>query len=192
MIHGINKELRKIDKLITSGLTGVVNSLAYQVNEIENHFHSHERWLGMSGDQSGNNWGSNVLTPFVAISGADDYGADADDEAKVLGTDDTPVLAGMVKYDLHRILILDVDHDTPYKLRVLHGTGTMAAAISAGDFTEIMVLFDATNPTMSAGKPVEVRNHRLTCGIDKVWVQAWNASNNSNIDFLIGLHEYEG
>jgi hypothetical protein len=33
---------------------------------------------------------------------------------------------------------------------------------------------------------------RGTCGTTKVWVQAWNATDNATIDFLVGLHEYEG
>ena len=46
-------ETAKIDSLATNGLNGVNNSLAYRVHEIENHFHSVERWVGISADQSG-------------------------------------------------------------------------------------------------------------------------------------------
>ena len=38
----------------------------------------------------------------------------------------------------------------------------------------------------------EVMMPRGTCGVTKVWFQAWNASDNATIDFLVGLHEYEG
>ena len=182
----------KIDAKAVDGATGVYNSLAYRVDEIEHHVHSRERWLGISGDQSGNNWAADNLNPFVAISGANDYGGDADDEAKVLGTDDTPIIAGSLKYDLHRLLVLDVDHDTVYKLRIVYGTGTMGDAITAGQYSEVVVLFDSTNPTVSAGSPVDLQMARLDVGTDKVWIQAWNASNNSNIDFLVGIHEYDG
>jgi len=130
------------------------------------------------------------LTPFTAISGNNTYGVDADDEALVLGTSDTPLIAGMTRFDLHRIFIVDVSSDTPWKLRIIHGSGTMADAIAAGDYTEAVVMSDITNPQQSSGVPVELIMPRGVCGSDKVWIQAWNGTNNATIDFLIGLHEY--
>ena len=38
--------INKIDGLSVSGLTGVSNSLAYRVHEIERHLHSSGRWFG--------------------------------------------------------------------------------------------------------------------------------------------------
>jgi len=182
--------LDKIDNKASLGLAGTSNSLAYRVEEIEKHFHSRERWLGLHASPTGTNWADDVLTPFVAISGAGVYGAGASDEALVLGTDDTPVISGMTKFDVHRILVTDVDHDTPYKLRLVYGTGTMDAAVTAGQTSEFMVQFDATNPQLSAGIPVEVMMPRGTCGVTKIWIQARNATDNSEIDFLVGIHEY--
>jgi hypothetical protein len=181
-----------LDEAATDGLAGTEHSLAYRIHEIESHFHNRERWFGISADQSGNDWALDTLNPYVAISGANAYGADANDEAKVFGTDDTPAISGMTKFDIHRILIIDVDHDTVYKLRVVYGSDTMANNITAGQYSEVMVQFDSANPQQSAGVPVEVIMERSTCGTDKVWVQAWNANNNSEIDFLVGTHEYEG
>lgn len=186
------QQLEKIDRLATQGLVGVVDSLAYRIEEIEKHFHNLERWVGKKGVQTATDWADDVLTPFVAISGSGVYGADTDDEALVIGVDNTPIISGMVMFDFHRLLITDVGHNTPYKLRIVHGSGTMAAAISAKQFSEVMVLFDASNPQISAGIPVEVMMPRLICGTDKVWVQAWNASDDSTVSFLAGLHEYEG
>lgn len=192
-LRGINfnTELNKIDSKATSGLTGTSNSLAYRIHEVERHFHSMERWVGKKGTQTATDWADDVLTPFVAISGSDDYGGDTDDEALVLGTDDTPIITGSVYYDLHRVLIIDVDHSTPYKLRIVYGTGTMAQAVTAKQFSEVMVMFDAANPTVSAGKPFDINMPR--CAVDcKVWIQAWNATDNSQVDFLVGIHEYPG
>ncbi|MCK5610257.1 hypothetical protein KAR91_50760 [Candidatus Pacearchaeota archaeon] len=142
--------------------------------------------------QDGTDWADDVLTPFVAISGNDAYGTDASDEAQVLGTADTPVVSGMVHFDLHRLLITDVGDSTPYKLRVVYGTGTQADAVTADQYTEVMIQFDAANPQLSAGIPVEVELPPGTAGSTKVWIDAWNATDNSEIDFLVGLHEYEG
>jgi hypothetical protein len=182
----------KIDALATDGLEGTENSLSYRVHEIENHLHSRGRWLGLHGSPTATNWADDVLTPFVAISGNGVYGADTDDEADVLGTDDTPAISGMVKYDLHRILVVDVSVNTVYKLRIVYGTGTMADAITAGQYSELMVQFDSTNPQLSAGIPVDIHMPRLNAGTDKVWIQARNATDNATITFLVGLHEYVG
>jgi len=182
----------KIDNKAVNGLAGVSNSLAYKVHEIENHLHSRERWFGISGDQSGNDWALAAgLTPFVAISGAADYGGDASDEAKIFGTDDTPVIAGSAYFDVHRMLILDVDHTTPYVMRLVWGTGTMAAAITALQFTEFAVMSDATNPQLAGAIPVEIMMPRIAVDT-QVWMQAKNATDDSEIDFLIGMHEYSG
>lgn len=158
---------------------------------VEEHHHGRERWLGKLASQTATDWADDVLTPFVAISGANAYGADANDEAQVLGTADTPIRSGMIFFDFHRILIVSVDHGTPYKLRIVWGTGTMADAITAGQTSEFMVQFDNVNPQLSAGIPLYMQMPRLRSGIDKVWLQAWNATDNSEIDFLIGLHEYD-
>jgi hypothetical protein len=182
----------RIDHAATRGLTGVSNSLAYRVEEIEKHLHSRERWLGIHGAPSGTDWADDTLNPFVAITGAGVYGADANDEALVLGTDDTPSISGMVKFDIHRLLIIAVDNDTVWKLRIVYGTGTMADAVTAGQYSEVMVMFDSANPQLSAGMPLEVIMPRGTCGSTKIWIQARNATNNDTISFFVGIHEYAG
>ena len=40
------------------------------------------------------------------------------------------------------------------------------------------------------GVPVSLRMPRLDSGVDKVWVQAKNATNDATIDFFVGVHEY--
>lgn len=180
-----------LDDVVVGGLTGTEDSLAYRIAEIARHFHGPERWFGKSADQSEDDWAADTLTPFRAISGDGDYGADANDEAKVLGEDDTPVQAGRVYFDMHRVLVVGVSVNTEYKLRFIWGTGTMAAAITAGQYTEVLVKFDATNPQQSAGIPFDLRIRRLAAGT-QVWCQAKNATDNATIDFYIGLHEYEG
>ena len=174
----------------TDALQVVTDSILDEVIEIEHHIHTRERWFGQSVDQSGNDWAADNLTPLDVISGNNAYGGDADDEAKVLGTADTPVIAGMTKFDLHRFLVVGVSQNSVYKFRVVWGTGTMADAITAGQTSEFMVKFDAANPQQSAGIPFEVKMTRLDAGT-KVWVQTWNATDNATASFFVGLHEYE-
>lgn len=160
-----------------------------EAKEAEHHLHSPGYWFGKSADQSGSDWAADTLTSFQAISGNGVYGADANDEAKILGSSDTPFLTGSQKFDLHRILVKGVSAGTPYKLRIVWGTGTMAAAITALQYAETMVQFDSANPQLSAGIPIEIQMPRLAVGT-QVWIQAKNATDNATIDFFIGLHEY--
>ena len=73
----------------------------------------------------------------------------------------------------------------------VYGTGTMGDAITALQYTEFMVKFDSANPQQSAGIPFDLMMERQLTDT-QVWIQAWNATNNATIDFLVGLHEYEG
>lgn len=154
--------------------------------EIERHLHNRERWFGKSGDQSVNDWAVEAgLTVFQSISGNGDFGGDPNDEAKILGTDDTPAITGMTRFDGHRIVVNAASNANPYVLRVIYGTGTMAAAEGAGQYSDV-VLTEAKK-----GTPVEIIMKRRTCGSDKIWVRAKNATNNATIDFFFGIHEYE-
>lgn len=182
-------EIAKIDLAPTDGLTGVVDSLAYRISEIEKHLHNRERWYGKLAVQTATDWADNTLTPFVAISGNNAYGTDANDEAKVIGTADTPGIAGMAKFDLHRIFISAASAATIWKLQIIYGTGTMADAIAAGQFSTFMVR--TTTPTATQDVPVDVMMPRGACGATQVWLRAWCATDNATISFFVGVHEYE-
>jgi hypothetical protein len=185
-------ETAKIDGEATLGLVGVSNSLAYRVHEIEKHFHSRERWFGKLGSQTATAWGeADSIAPYRAISGAGVYGADADDEALVLGTDDLPLLAGMVKADVHLLFVTALSADTPYLLRMIYGSGTMADAITATQFSTFPVMNIVTG-SKSGGVAAIIMMPRITCGTDKVWVQCKCATDNATADFLVGIHEYAG
>lgn len=181
----------KIDALATAGLLSTEDSLSYRLGEIERHLHNRERWYGKLAVQTATDWAENNLTPFRAISGNNAYGTDPNDEAQVLGTADTPIIAGNTRYDLHKLFIVDASSTSIYKLRIIYGTGTMADAITAEQYSIVMVKIDA-----AAGEtpnvPVPIMMRRGTCGQTKIWIQAWNAINNATIDFFVGLHEYEG
>ena len=179
--------IAKLDDRAVNGMgtAGTLRSLAWFVQKIENHMHNRERWYGISADQSANDWAADRLVPFQATSGNNVYG----DEIKVVGTDDTPFTTGQGRWDPHRILIVQVSSDDEYKLRFTWGTGTFADALAAGQFAEVMVKFDATNPQQSAGVPIDFQLPGQAVGV-KLWAQAWNATNLTTISFYIGVHEY--
>ena len=182
----ISDETDKIDGATTDGLAGTSNSLAYRVHEIERHFHVRERWWGaVAVPDETNAIDANVDTPFVATSGNDDWGT----AIPICGTGDNPVLATDVKFDAHTVLVTDTDHATPYRFRVIYGTGTSAAAISAGQWSEGMFI-TSTGP-FSTGLPADGRMPRVDVGV-KLWVQVWNATNASTVSFFWGAHGYPG
>jgi len=165
-------------------------NMATVIEAIEDHLHRRNRTFGKSSDQSGNNWATeDRLVPFQAISGNGVYGADADDEAKVFGTDDTPLITGENKFDPGMILLEDVSVDTTYILRLIWGSGTMADAITAGQYSTIPVMFDSTNPQLSAGIPFLIGIPQITVGM-KLWIQAKNATDNATADFYLVAHGY--
>lgn len=165
-------------------------TLVADVLEHDEHFHNRERWLGLQDPQTATDWALNTLNAFVAVSGNNDYGGDPADEALVLGTDDTPVVAGNTRFDMHRIFITASSVNTWWKMRFIWGTGTMADAITAGQFSEVMFAQDNANPQQSVGTPFSIIMPRLEAGQDQVWAQAWNVGNNATVAFLVGLHEY--
>jgi len=174
--------------LVLNGID-TLEEIKHLTTETEIHLHSDGRWFGKSADQSGNDWAADTLTPFQAISGNGVYGADADDEAKIVGSADTPWIIGDTHFDLHQLLIVAVSVNTEFKLRFVYGTGTMANAIIAEQYSEEMVKFDALNPQQSAGIPFKVQAGKHTVGI-KMWVQAKNATDNATIGFYWGGHPY--
>jgi len=191
-IKGILGATNKIDGATTSGLAGTANSLAYRVHEIEKHFHNYERWFGISADQSGTDWALSVstagaVTSFTAISGTNDFGADANDEAKVWGTSDA--MGTDTKLDFHEIFITASSVTTLWTLRIVYGSGTMADAVTAGQYTELPVIADAAQGG-SIAVIIPVMMPRITIGTHKIWIQAKNATNNATISFLVGAHSY--
>lgn len=157
-----------------------------EVYETEHHLHNRERWFGKKGTPTGTDWGDQAsLTPYRVISGNDDFGQDAGDEAELLGVDDTPAITGMTLFDAHRVMIEASSNANSWVLRLVYGTGTMADAETAGQYTDFMVT------EARKGAPVEVISERGTAGATKCWLRGKNATNNATLDFFIGIHEYE-
>jgi len=185
-------DTNKIDSLATLGLLGPIsNSLAYRVHEIEKHVHSREYVYGISASQAGNDWAlENTLNHYTAISGVGTWGADANDEAKVWGTDDVGH-GSNVKMDLHRVFVKALSVDTPFLVRIVYGTGTMPDAITAGQMSTFIV---QNNPAgnKAGGSPISIQMPRITMGTTKMWVQIACATNNATMQFFILAHEYAG
>ena len=169
-----------------------LSAVKKEIREVEKHIHGSEYWFGRHATQAANTWAlSDTLGPFVATSGAAVWGADAADTVKVFGTDDTPHVGGMVKFDVHRVLISAVTVDTPFYFRLMWHETSASHAVAADQYTEVMFMSDVTNPQQSAGQPVDIMCPRLTAGTIKMWAQCLNATDNATMSFFVGIHEYD-
>ncbi len=158
--------------------------------QVHDDIHNLNIAFGKSGDQSGDNWATqNSLTPFVAISGAGDFGADANDEALVIGADDTPVQAGVLTFDIHEIEFGDLSADTLYIVEVLWGTGTIAQAIAASNNKTHTQVQNVTAAGLSNGAPSRLVMPDIPSGT-KVWVRVKCGTDNATASFTIDLNEF--
>ncbi len=155
----------------------------------EKHIHNYERWFGISGDQSGNDWAlESSLAPFVATSGAADFGT----AIKVLGTTDTPDQADMVKYDPHRIFVTDMNTNTLYILRFIFdcdGDEVANTAEGKGYYTDTPFIAPDTNVNRVGGVAVTIITKQVISGI-RLWAKVKNALTAKTLNFYIGIHEY--
>lgn len=171
------------------GLDAAIGSVAYVVSEIEKHLHTRERWLGIRSPQTATLWAAKGVTnPYIATSGNNTWGA----AIQLIGTDDTPIIPGTTMFDPHRVLIVGVSQETQYLIRISYGSGTQADAITADQYSEIMIKFDPLAPQESAGIPFPIKFPRQNSGVDKLWAECWNVTNGATVSFFIGIHEYTG
>jgi len=164
---------------------GKIGTILEEILTHDEHFHNRERWFGISGDQSGDDWAlRGTLNPFVLTSGANDWGA----WAKVLGPDDTPAIPGMTRFDGHRVLISDIQAATPFIIQMAQGPDADAALL-VNAFTEFMVISVDTNINRAGGSPFNIITRRIPSGT-KVWARTKCATADT-VSLFVGIHEYE-
>lgn len=172
--------IRKIDEKAVLGLLGTNNSLAYKVHEIEKHFHNREYWFGKSATDTF--FDPTVLTEWQVVAGTGEaYGT-----ALQISNGDEVEGGDVTKYfDMHKILITTVSATNKiYKLQFLYGTGLIGAATIA---SEVVGYFPATGKSAA----INFIMPRITCN-NKVWIKAACETNAATLDFIIGLHTYQG
>jgi hypothetical protein len=158
-----------------------MDNIQAEVIEIEEHLHNREKWIGNNGgDPQEDN-----LTSFQVASGNGIFGT----EVLLLDTGDTPFRTGKTFFDFHRLLITDLSEFETIYLRVIWGTGTVAEAEAAGQYTTVSVLRLSTLPT-AGGFPMDIICPRIAVGT-KVWIKMKATTNLSTCDFVFGLHEYD-
>ncbi len=183
-IQQTKNEIAKIDSLATDGLSGVNNSLAYRIGEVERHFHSYEKWCGVAAAPSGETHiADRVATDIASFQidgGNDTWGA----WVQLLGSNDTTQT-----YDLHRLMITAVERGAAVHFIQL-GFGTSGAqALTDGTYTEIVYKPAAVT---AEAVPLEVQMRRQAAGT-KAWARVLVYDQNTGtVNFYFGLHNYEG
>jgi len=161
-----------------------------EIEVVESHLHGKARWFGKLPTQTASAWATaldqGTGNLYRAISGSDTYGADTDDEAQVFGTADEVTLDAAY-FDPHEILVVANSSATLYLNRIVWGTGTLASAVAAGQYSEIPFIRAVADKVR---KVIFVMSERLPAGT-KVWLQTMNVSDNATIDFIVGLHPYD-
>lgn len=170
-----------------AAIQSTLENVEEEVEEIDQHSHNIERWWGAVALPSETNAiEANVDRPFQAISGNDTWGT----AIPICGTADVPVLATMTTFDAHRIIVCDLDDQIDlWRLRIIWGTGTSAAAISADQWSEVPVIAATTPGTRAGGVPVDVRMPPVAVGT-KLWAQSWNDTLAEVLQFQWGAHGY--
>jgi hypothetical protein len=180
--------VRGIDDQTHAGLSSTSNSLAYTCTEIERHFHSYERWFETAAVAVGETHVADAAGTgggvFQVDAGNDDWGS----WLQILGSEDTPAITGSAKFDIHRIEITAAERNEIYVIQFAFGESG-AAALSAGAYTESP--FKPASNLVDSG-PIVFQSRRQSVGT-KAWARCiCPGQNTATIDFMFGLHEYEG
>lgn len=186
-LSSISDETDKIDQAATDGLSGTSNSAAFRTEELERHFHNWERWFGLAAVPNGEIHVADLITdnpsPFQADGGNDTWGA----WVQVLGSSDTPAMAGNTQYDLHQMDIMTVERSNATHLIQAALGASGAAALAAGTYTDLVF-----RPQSVQGRaaPIPFLTRRQDTGT-KAWVRVLvKGQNTGTMDFYIGCHEY--
>ena len=173
-------EVDKIDLKVTNGLAGVYDSLAYRVHEIEKHVHNREYWYAKDG-------GDNYFSPTSLTSWQVQAGTSGAFGTPLQISNGDEIESGDVDkyYDPHRIFVTAVSATGKlYRVQFLYGTGVVGDATV---LTEVPVFVPAT---VKSG-PIEVIADRIACN-NKLWVKIPCETDSATLDFIIGIHVYEG
>jgi hypothetical protein len=158
-----------------------------EVVETEKHFHNHILWLAAAAAPNGelhvaDRFSPTASTTFQINAGNITWGA----WVQILGSSDTPVIAGMTKFDPNGVYFTASQRNTPYIVQFGHGASG-AAALTANEITE--VVYTAISAASDA-VPIVFQSDRHDSGT-KLWARCFcPGANLGTLNFYIGLHEY--
>ena len=152
--------------------------------KIDGHIHAYEHWLGLAAAPSGETHRADheTFTTFQLDAANDDFGA----FVQILGSADTPHVAGNNFFDVHELFIDTVERfNANHMLQVAFGP-TTATAVANNTLLEI--IFRPTGAT-SQEVALESIGKRHQAGT-KVWARVWaDGQNTGTVDLLVGITE---
>jgi len=158
---------------------------ADEAYEAAHHFHSYERWCGLSSSPSGevNRWDAATTLAFTIDAGNKTWGP----WVQIAGSSDTPIDGGNVKYDLHRLFITAFESaSATHRIQIGFGASG-AAALSAGTYSEVLVKA-ISNQIQET--PLDIQAPQQAAGT-KAWARVWAfGTNTATVKFFVGVHEY--
>ena len=158
-----------------------------EVEEVEEHFHSYERWFGAAAVASGETHVADRINKDITTFQVDAANDDFSDWLQILGSGDTPAVAGKQKYDLHRIFIIDVQRNSATHL-IQICLGDSANALTQNRFTEFIYHPAAVTAEET---PIDIQMPNLSVGT-KAWLRLCVPDQDTGtMDFYIGIHEYD-
>jgi hypothetical protein len=145
--------------------------------------------FGKAAVPTATHWGDKYsIVPYIATSGNGDFGTDPNDEALLIGSSDTPTQLNKTKFIISRISMSYVTANSQYIIMLLYGTGTMAEAEMAEQFTTMN--FRRSQPGVpECNINLDIVMPLLNVGT-KVWMKVKGAYNNSQIYSLIDIIEF--
>ena len=188
-LNSILTEVRKIDLSTGTGLLGISGSLSYEALESNRHVHHYSRAFGLAAAPAGETHRADEITsnpaPFVVDAGNNDWG----DWLQLLGSSDTPVIAGVVKYDPHLISIVSAERaNAIYLIQMAAGTSG-AAGLAAGTYSDKVF-----TPQSAAGRPAAMPMSLRTQSVGtKLWIRTLvRGQDTGTLGIYVEIHEYEG
>lgn len=163
--------------------TAVYDSVAYRVAEIEKHLHNSEYWFGKNAGTGFMDRDS--LTSWQVIAGAiNTWGAPVQIAD---GSLPNGAPAWAVRGDSRRFMVSNVGvADKMFIVQIWYGTGVFGTATFLTEFP-----FIAASNQISQG-PIDVICPRIVVAGNNAWVRCKSEQAANTLDFLIGVHFYEG
>ena len=167
-------------------IDGNVDDIKEETIEIDTHIHSYETWFETAASPSGE---THIADEIGFGGGSFQLDADNDDWGswvQLLGSSDTPHVAGKVAFDLHRVEVESTERDETYFIQISVGDSG-DAGVSAGNYTDIV--FTPLSNQLDGG-PNELQMAKVTSG-NKVWARCKCPGQNTALfNFYFGIHEY--
>ena len=185
----IKAETEKIDNVTADGLAGTPGSLSYEIEEVDRHIHNWERWMAAAAVPNAEIHVADPIAdnpvPFMLDAGNDAFGV----WVQIFGSADTPIVSGMVNYDMHRLEIVAWENNSQLHIVQIAFGESGAAALAAGAYTEFPF---QTGQGTAKVSPIDILSRRQAVGT-KCWARTFAPTlNTSTISFYAGVHEYEG